>query len=157
MIPVLLRHLLAFGLVITVQSKHESSLPCVSHLTPLFEGANIVVAALPILLTRRLQRSFCRVQQRVMQWTRPTSRALFMGTLNDLARTRADLIAENALLRQQLIILRRQVKRPACSKTDRMLLMLLARVACRWKSEASFKPLLRFKLPNRCHLSGRNE
>ena len=80
MIPVLLRHLLAFALVITVQSKHESPLPRGSHLTPLFEGANIVVAALLILLTRRLQRAFCRVQQRVMQWTRPTSRALCMGT-----------------------------------------------------------------------------
>jgi putative transposase len=42
-------------------------------------------------------------------------------------------MAENALLRQQLIILRRQVKRPACTRTDRMLLVLLARMARTWK------------------------
>jgi len=35
--------------------------------------------------------------------------------------------------RQQLIILRRQVKRPACSKTDRKLLVLLARIVRTWK------------------------
>jgi hypothetical protein len=42
-------------------------------------------------------------------------------------------VAENALLRQQLIILRRQVKRPACTKRDRMLLVLLARIVSTWK------------------------
>jgi putative transposase len=35
--------------------------------------------------------------------------------------------------RQQLIILRRQVKRPACTKTDRMLLVLLSRMVRTWK------------------------
>jgi hypothetical protein len=43
------------------------------------------------------------------------------------------VVAENALLRQQLIILRRQVKRPACTRTDRMLLVLLARKVRTWK------------------------
>ena len=42
-------------------------------------------------------------------------------------------MTENALLRQQLIMLKRQVKRPACMKTDRMLLVLLARVVRTWK------------------------
>jgi putative transposase len=51
----------------------------------------------------------------------------------DLARSRAELIAENALLRQQLIILSRQVKRPACTRTDRILLVLLARAVRNWK------------------------
>jgi len=51
----------------------------------------------------------------------------------DLARTRADLIAENALFRQQLVILRRQVKRPAYTRTGRLLLVLLARAARNWK------------------------
>jgi hypothetical protein len=37
------------------------------------------------------------------------------------------------LLRQQLVILRRQVKRPACTKTDRVLLVLLARIVQTWK------------------------
>jgi len=56
-----------------------------------------------------------------------------LGTLTDLVRSKSELVAENALLRQQLIILRRQVKRPACTKTDRMLLVLLARTVRTWK------------------------
>jgi putative transposase len=91
------------------------------------------VTAVLTSLQRRFQRTFSRVQQRVLRWTRPTNRSRLVGTLNDLARTKADLIAENALLRQQLIILSRQVKRPACSKTDRILLVLLARATHRWK------------------------
>lgn len=77
---------------------HESPLPCVSHLTPLFEGARRAVTALFNLLNRRFQRLFCLAQQHVLRWTRPKSRSLFVGTLNDLARTRATLIVENALL-----------------------------------------------------------
>src|SRR5438270_9892267 len=38
-----------------------------------------------------------------------------LGTLTDLARSKSELVAENALLRKPLIILRRQVKRPASS------------------------------------------
>src|SRR5215470_3886215 len=56
-----------------------------------------------------------------------------LGTLTDLVRSKSELVAENALLRQQLIILRRQVKRPACTKTDRMLLVLLASMVRTWK------------------------
>src|SRR5215470_1829753 len=56
-----------------------------------------------------------------------------LGTLTDLVRNKSELVAENALLRQQLIILRRQVKRPACTRTDRMLLVLLARAVRTWK------------------------
>src|ERR1051326_9413501 len=84
------------------------------------KGARRAVAVLLISLKRRLTRSFRRVQQRVVQLTRPTNHSLFVGTLNDLARTRADLIAENALLRQQLIILHRQVKRPTYTRADRL-------------------------------------
>jgi transposase InsO family protein len=51
----------------------------------------------------------------------------------DLGRSKSELMAENALLRQQLIILKRQVKRPTCTKTDRLFLVLLARVVRTWK------------------------
>jgi putative transposase len=53
--------------------------------------------------------------------------------LTDLPRNKSALMAENALLRQQLIILRRHVKRPAFKKSDRMLLVLLARAVRTWK------------------------
>ena len=56
-----------------------------------------------------------------------------MATLADLSRSKSELIAENALLRQQLIVLRRQVKRPTFSRTDRILLVLLARLVRTWQ------------------------
>src|SRR5204862_8039601 len=68
------------------------------------------------------------LRTRFVQWTKPPACSLLLETLADLARSKAELLAENALLRQQLIILKRQVKRPACTKTDRILLVLLARL-----------------------------
>jgi putative transposase len=56
-----------------------------------------------------------------------------LGTVTDLARSKSELVTENALLRQQLIILRRQVKRPTCAKMDRLILILLARASQAWK------------------------
>ncbi len=73
------------------------------------------------------------LHHRFVAWTKPDTTSLLLGTLTDLARNKSELVAENALLRQQLIILRRQVKRPACTKTDRMLLVLLARMVRTWK------------------------
>jgi putative transposase len=78
---------------------------------------------------------FClqSLHHRYVTWTTPGPTSLLLGTLTDLSRSKSQLVAENALLRQQLIILRRQVKRPACTRTDRMLLVLLARMVCTWK------------------------
>jgi putative transposase len=73
------------------------------------------------------------LQQSFINWTKPLSTSLLLGTVTDLARSKLELVAENALLRQQLIILRRQVKRPNCAKTDRLLLVLLARAVRTWK------------------------
>jgi len=75
---------------------------------------------------KRLTRlCFRALNDRFVAWTTPESTSLLLLTLTDLARSKSELAAENALLRQQLIILRRQMKRPACTKTDRMLLVLL--------------------------------
>jgi putative transposase len=78
---------------------------------------------------------FClqSLHYRFVLWTKPSTASLMLGTLTDLARNKSELMAENALLRQQLVILRRQVNRPACTKTDRMLLVLLARIVQTWK------------------------
>jgi putative transposase len=70
---------------------------------------------------------------RFVRWTKPLTSSLPHGTLADLTRSKPELMAENALLRQQLIILKRQVKRPACTNMDRMLLVLLARAVRAWK------------------------
>ncbi len=68
-----------------------------------------------------------------VRWMRPHNPSLLLGTIADLAKERTELLVENALLRQQLIVLRRQIKRPACRKTDRFLLVLLARMVRTWK------------------------
>jgi putative transposase len=73
------------------------------------------------------------LHRRFAAWTKPHTTSLLLGTLTDLARSKSELVAENALLRKPLIILHRQVKRPACTKTDRMLLVLLARAVRTWK------------------------
>ncbi len=76
---------------------------------------------------------FQSLHHRFVAWTKPETTSLLLATLTDLARSKSELVAENALLRQQVIILRRQVKRPACTKTDRMLLVLLSRMVQTWK------------------------
>jgi hypothetical protein len=59
------------------------------------------------------------LHHRFIDWTKPdTATSLMGGMLTDLARSKSELVAENALLRHQLIILRRQVKRPACTNAD---------------------------------------
>ncbi len=73
------------------------------------------------------------LHQCFVAWTAPGTSSLMLATLIDLSRSKSQLVAENALLRQQLIILRRQVKRPACTKTDRMLLVLLTSMVRTWK------------------------
>ena len=73
------------------------------------------------------------LSSRFARWTKPLRTSLPLGTLTDLGRSKSELIAENALLRQQLIILRRQVKRPAFTRTDRILLVLLARLVRTWQ------------------------
>ena len=44
----------------------------------------------------------------------------------DLTRTKSELLLENMLLRQQLIVLRRQAKGPAMTWSDRTLFVLMA-------------------------------
>lgn len=58
---------------------------------------------------------------------------LMIGAAGDLTRTRSELMAENALLRQQLIVLRRSIKRPRLHRDDRVLLLALARLTRRWR------------------------
>ena len=73
------------------------------------------------------------VKQLIKQWTKPLTTSLVTSALSDTTRSRVDLIAENALLRQQLIVLRRQIKRPQLTKVDRIRLVLLARCTQFWR------------------------
>jgi putative transposase len=58
---------------------------------------------------------------------------MITGSLLDMQRSRTELIAENALLRQQLIVLNRQVKQPQLTQRDRVRLVLLSRFTKYWK------------------------
>ena len=75
-----------------------------------------------------------RTRHSFKRWTRPNTLSLPVGALTDVTRTRSDLIAENAMLRQQLIVLRRQVKRPKLTNSDRIRLVLLARFTRCWQN-----------------------
>ena len=85
------------------------------------------------LIKQCVSLSFHLLQERALRWIKPVTTSFVLGTLADLTRGKAELLAENALLRQQLIFLRRQVKHPVCRNTDRLLLVLLARMARTWK------------------------
>ena len=85
------------------------------------------------LIKQRI-RSNCRTLQACFsRWIKPSTTSLVLGTLADMTRGKSELLAENALLRHQLIILRRQVKHPVYLKTDRFLLVVLARMVRTWK------------------------
>src|SRR5579875_161018 len=73
------------------------------------------------------------VQRHLLTITKPPTTPRVAGTLRDLVRSKPALIAENALLRQQLIILQRRVNRPRCTRTDRLLLVLLASRVSTWQ------------------------
>jgi putative transposase len=91
------------------------------------------VSCILISLRRSISPRFHLLQRLILQWTTPPHNSLLPGTVMDLARGKSELVAENALLQQQLIILRRQIKRPRFRQTDRILLVLLARAVRTWR------------------------
>jgi putative transposase len=84
-------------------------------------------------LQRLLDGCWHALSSRLTRWTKPRGTSLPLATLTDLGRSKSELLAENALLRHQLIILKRQVKRPTFTRTDRILLVLLARLVRSWQ------------------------
>ncbi len=56
------------------------------------------------------------------------------GLLLDITRSRRELIAENAFLRQQLLVVVRQVKRPKFRERDRFMLLGLAAMFTNWRN-----------------------
>jgi len=76
------------------------------------EGEGQFVPCVFISIKQRVCFSFHVIQQRFSRWIKPSTTSLLLGTFADVIRGKSELLAENALLRQQLIILRRQIKRP---------------------------------------------
>jgi putative transposase len=70
----------------------------------------------------------------VRDWTKPITATPVVGALRDVARSRHELILENALLRQQLLVLQRQNKRPRLLGWDRAVIVGLASRVATWKN-----------------------
>jgi putative transposase len=80
-------------------------------------------------------------EQAFLHLTPPFRYSIVLSTAADLTHSKGDLIAENALLRQQLIVLHHQINKPTFSQWDRLWLVLLASRVKNWKeSLLIFKP-----------------
>ncbi len=71
-------------------------------------------------------RMVAAIRRHVSRRAQPTLRAVAAGAAADVARSRRELILENALRRQQLVVLHRQAKRPRLTTRDRGRIVLLA-------------------------------
>src|SRR5258708_21965249 len=102
-----------------VQSR-RFALPLCSGNPPIFQEGEVHPVSRVLISIKQLACScFHLLQHGFLCWSRPLNTSLPLGTLADLVRGKSELVAENALLRQQLIMLRRQSKRPVCTKRDR--------------------------------------
>jgi len=84
-------------------------------------------------LRQFLTRLLYLAKQRLRDLVKPDNYALAANVMADLTRSKTELILENAFLRQQLIILERQVKRPLARPRERVLLVALASRLQAWK------------------------
>jgi hypothetical protein len=93
------------------------------------------MVSLPLLgiLWSALRKGVEKAEACFKRWTKPAACTLLEGVAADLFRTKSELVAENALLRQQLIVVERQVKHPALTPFDRGLLVVLASRLRHWK------------------------
>jgi hypothetical protein len=73
-----------------------------------------------------------RIKNKIKQLKKPTTPSLAMGTILDLPPSKTDWIVENAILRQQMIVLNRQLKRPQFTAGDRLRFVFLARLTNLW-------------------------
>ncbi len=92
---------------------------------------------LPGFVTRGLKEVWSRLVAWLWKWTKPEAHGLVGGAVADATRSKSELMLENALLRQQLMVLERQVKRPQWSWRERSIIVRLASKLRRWR-EALF-------------------
>src|SRR5947209_15204564 len=103
-------------------------------MTKLSRNGEVFVMARVVTSLRRLKDGCLHaLSARFARWTKPLRLSLSLQTMADLGRSKSELIAENALLRQQLIILKRRVKRSPVTRADRILLVLLAKLVRTWQ------------------------
>ena len=79
-----------------------------------------------------LQRAIRAFSDRFHRGTRLSERPV-RGFVVDYFRSRHELLWENALLRKQLEVACRQIKRPKLRRADRAILVWLARIVSTWR------------------------
>jgi putative transposase len=89
---------------------------------------------LPGFVKQGLRIIWSRFVEWLREWTKPDKHGLVGGAVADGARSKSQLMLENALLRQQVIVLERQVKRPQLNWRERGIMVLLASKLRNWKS-----------------------
>lgn len=88
------------------------------------------------LLIALLRRGVTAVVRRTVRAARvltPGPCGVARGLLADLVRTKGQLLAENAFLRQQLLVAARGVKKPQFRASERALLVTLAAMFSHWR------------------------
>jgi putative transposase len=88
---------------------------------------------LPGVVKRGVKAIGSRIIEWLREWTRPDNHGSVGGVVADATRSNAELMLENAMLRQQLIVVSRQVKRPQLSWRERGIMVLLASKLRKWK------------------------
>lgn len=88
---------------------------------------------LPALFVQFFAHPLGWLEQLYLRWTRLPQSSVALGVALDLTRSNAELLLENALLRQQLVILERQVRKRRLTRRDRLSLLLLASRLPSWK------------------------
>ena len=75
-----------------------------------------------------------RIGDAIRSAVKPAAGGLVPGLVADLTRSYTELLTENALLRQQLIVLRRCTKRPKIRRYERGVMVVLAALTQSWRS-----------------------
>jgi putative transposase len=101
--------------------------------TPLAKEAALMLRFLRHRLRPVAQRAIRAAARAFSRWCKPRPASPLVDTIADLARSKPQLVAENLLLRQQLIVLNRTGKRPHWTRADRALVVVLASKVQRWR------------------------
>jgi putative transposase len=88
---------------------------------------------LPGVVQRGLKAVWSGLIEGLREWTKPDNHGLVGGAVADATRSKSELMLENALLRQQVIVLDRQVKRPRLSWRERGIMVVLVSKLRNWK------------------------
>jgi len=87
----------------------------------------------PAGVLAKLQTVFAGVAKAIREALRPRPCSIVGGLATDMLRSRSELLTENVLLRQQLIVAARKVKRPVFRRHERTLITLLVAALPRWR------------------------